>query len=183
MVSQEGWTADVPRYITCVPRYIKLVKGCLLPANARGEFGDVCVWSRAGRRIPSYVGPAAWSAAGTGRVRMPKVLKVADLPASGGARRFEGGPYGANVSFFLIDSAPGQGPELHSHPYAEVFVIRRGHAQFTLDGKTIDAESGDIVVAPAEAAHRFVNAGPSRLEMINIHASGDMLTRWLSDAE
>jgi mannose-6-phosphate isomerase-like protein (cupin superfamily) len=113
---------------------------------------------------------------------MADVIKMAELPASDGACRFEGGPYGADLSFFLIESEPGQGPELHSHPYGEVFVVRGGHVRFSVDGKAIDAEAGDIVVARAESEHRFVNSGPGRLDMINIHASGDMITRWLTDA-
>lgn len=114
---------------------------------------------------------------------MADVVKVADLPAAGGGRRFEGGQYGANVSFFLIDSEPGQGAELHSHPYGEVFVVRRGHVRFTVDGKTLDAVAGHIIVARAETGHGFVNSGPGRLEMVNIHASGDMVTRWLTEAD
>ncbi len=114
---------------------------------------------------------------------MSAVINVADLPDAGGAQRFEGGPHGANVSFFLVDSEPGQGPEVHSHPYGEVFVVRFGRVRFTVDGDTFDAGSGDIVVAQAETAHSFVNVGPTRLEMINIHASGDMVTRWLSEPE
>lgn len=107
------------------------------------------------------------------------VAKVADLPAADGACRFEGGPHGADVSFFLVDSAPGQGPELHSHPYGEVFVVRFGSAQFTVDGATVDAQAGDILVVPADAEHCFVNRGPGRLELVAIHGSGRMVTRWL----
>ena len=113
---------------------------------------------------------------------MPHLVKMSELPSSGGARRFEAGEYGANVSFFLVDSEPGQGPEPHSHPYGEVFVVLSGQVQFTVGGKTIDAETSDIVVAEAETEHCFVNDGAGRLEMVNIHASGEMITRWLGEA-
>lgn len=113
----------------------------------------------------------------------PHVVRVPDLRSSGGSFRFEGAPYGASVSFFLIESEPGDGPDLHSHPYPEVFVVRHGHAQFTVGGETMSAASGDIVIAPADVEHGFVNAGPSRLEMINIHPSGQMITRWSSEAD
>jgi mannose-6-phosphate isomerase-like protein (cupin superfamily) len=112
---------------------------------------------------------------------MIHVVKLADLPTSGGATPFEGGPYGAGVSFFLVDSAPGDGPDVHSHPYPEVFVVRHGQARFFVDGEGLDAEGGDIVVAPANVPHGFMNAGPGRLEMINLHPSGAMITRWLTD--
>ena len=46
------------------------------------------------------------------------------LPHSATSHRFEGQEYGeADVSFFLTDAPPGTGPRLHTHPYAEVFVI------------------------------------------------------------
>lgn len=112
---------------------------------------------------------------------MPHVVKLAELPTSGGATLFEGGAYDAEVSFFLVDSAPGEGPDEHSHPYPEVFVIRHGQARFVIDGEGLDAQGGDIVVAPANVPHGFVNAGPGRLEMINLHPSGAMITRWLSE--
>jgi quercetin dioxygenase-like cupin family protein len=106
---------------------------------------------------------------------MAHVVKAADLAPSGGARRFEGGPYGADLSLFLVDSEPGQGPDVHRHPYAEVLVVRRGHVQLTVDGTTLAAEAGDIVVVEAGTAHGFVNAGPGPLEMITIHAAGGMV--------
>jgi hypothetical protein len=31
-------------------------------------------------------------------------------------RRFEGEQFGADVSFFLVDNDPGEGPDLHRHP-------------------------------------------------------------------
>ena len=46
------------------------------------------------------------------------------LPHSPTAYRFEGHDYGpADVSFFLVEAQPGGGPSLHTHPYAEVFVV------------------------------------------------------------
>lgn len=54
---------------------------------------------------------------------MAHVFRSADLPRSPeGTLRFEGAEYAADVSFFLIDSDPGHGPQSHRHPYAEVFV-------------------------------------------------------------
>ena len=53
---------------------------------------------------------------------MVHVISREELPGST-ARRFEGHDYGANVSFFLSEMPPGKGPGLHTHPYAEVFVV------------------------------------------------------------
>ena len=46
------------------------------------------------------------------------------------------------------DMAPGSGPELHRHPYEEVFLILEGEATFTLGEETIIAHAGDFLIAP-----------------------------------
>ena len=46
------------------------------------------------------------------------------------------------------DMAPGSGPELHRHPYEEVFLILEGEATFTLGGETRVATAGDFLIAP-----------------------------------
>lgn len=106
---------------------------------------------------------------------MSHILRADELPRSpAGTLRFEGSPFGADGSFFLIDNAPGQGPDLHCHPYAEVFIVRAGHARFSAGGESIDAFAGDLVVVEAGEEHGFVNAGPGSLDMTCIHASGRM---------
>ena len=75
------------------------------------------------------------------------VVESENLPHSATAHRFEGRLHGgANVSFFLIDSDRGGGPDLHTHPYAEVFVIQEGEVTFTAGDETIEAKAGQIVV-------------------------------------
>ncbi|MFE0758958.1 cupin domain-containing protein [Inquilinus sp. NPDC058860] len=83
--------------------------------------------------------------------------------------RFEGRDFGSQVSFFLVDAAPGQGAALHVHPYPETWVVRKGEAEFTVGGETMKGYPGDIVVAAANVPHRFVNSGAGRLELIGIH--------------
>jgi len=101
---------------------------------------------------------------------------------SSGTVRFEGGAYGAGVSFFLVNSQPGEGPELHRHPYSETWIVRSGRARFTVDGQTVDAGPGDIVVVAAGAAHQFRDVGSGRLEIVCIHAADRMVTEWLTPA-
>jgi hypothetical protein len=43
-----------------------------------------------------------------------------------------GSEIGAGVSVIVADAAPGGGPELHRHPYREVFVVLEGEATLTL---------------------------------------------------
>ena len=102
------------------------------------------------------------------------------LPHSETAHRFEGHRHGgANISFFLIDSDRGGGPGLHTHPYAEVFVIEEGEVIFTAGDETIEAKAGQIVIVPAGVPHKYVNSGAGRARHIDIHASGRMDTEWL----
>ena len=58
---------------------------------------------------------------------MAHVINKDELPHSRTAHTFEGYRHGdANVSFFLTDAPPGSGPRLHTHPYAEVFIVQEG---------------------------------------------------------
>ena len=94
----------------------------------------------------------------------PAQIEQDDLPG-----RFEGADHGSGVSFFLARTPPGGGPALHRHPYEETFVVHEGQIAFTVDGQTIDAEAGQIVIAPAGSAHKFVNVGDVPAHMTNIH--------------
>lgn len=107
------------------------------------------------------------------------VVRVETLPDSGSSHRFDGANHGAPVSFFLIHSEPGDGPGLHHHPYAETFIIEEGQATFTVGEDTIVAHAGDIVVAPADVPHGFVNSGSGVLRSVNIHPVAEMKTVWL----
>jgi mannose-6-phosphate isomerase-like protein (cupin superfamily) len=111
---------------------------------------------------------------------MTHVISKDELPHSGSAHKFEGYLYGdANVSFFLSDTPPGKGPGLHIHPYDEVFVVQEGDLTFTVGDTTIDANGGQIVVAPAGTPHKFVNSGTGPARHIDIHTSRRMATEWL----
>jgi mannose-6-phosphate isomerase-like protein (cupin superfamily) len=115
---------------------------------------------------------------------MAHVIDRDELPHGRTAHKFEGYLYGdADVSFFLTDGPPGSGPELHEHPYAEVFVIQEGAVTFTVGEDTIEATAGQIVVVPAGVPHKFVNSGTARARHIDIHASRRMTTEWLEKGE
>lgn len=98
----------------------------------------------------------------------PRRIEQADLPGEG-TRRFEGADHGAGVSFFDARTPPGRGPDLHRHPYEETFIVHEGRLTFTVDGETIEAEAGQIVIAPPGSAHKFVNDGEAAAHMTNIH--------------
>ena len=101
---------------------------------------------------------------------LPHVIAKEELP---NGNRFEGYQYGdVNASFFLVDTPPGTGPVLHTHPYEEIFVTLEGEATFTVGDATIEASAGQIVVAPAGVPHKFVNTGAGTLRQVDIHPSG-----------
>ena len=89
------------------------------------------------------------------------------------------GAHGGNLCLIFNLMQPGKGPRLHRPPYPETFIIRAGRAIFTVGDETIEASAGQIVVAPANVPHKFVNPGPEVLETIDIHESGSFATEWL----
>ena len=90
--------------------------------------------------------------------------------------RFEGRSIGTGVTvLFFSNERVGAGPVLHTHPYDEVFIVRQGNAQFTIGDETIEAEAGDILLAPAGTPHKFENIGPGRLETTDIHVSPEYI--------
>lgn len=101
---------------------------------------------------------------------MPFLANFADLRIGETGRIFEGYKFGdVNISMFITYASPGTGPEMHFHPYEEVFVIIEGTATFTIAGETVVAHSGDILLAPANSPHKFVNSGEGQLSTINVH--------------
>ena len=106
-------------------------------------------------------------------------VSVTDLQGNGITARFEGRDHGAAVSFFITRFPPGRGLALHRHPYEETFIVEEGTATFAVDGKTVLARAGQVVVVPAGAAHGFVNSGYGVLRQVSIHPSDRMIQEWV----
>jgi mannose-6-phosphate isomerase-like protein (cupin superfamily) len=112
---------------------------------------------------------------------MPVIDRNA-LPVTRLSQELEGYLHGdVPVSLIFFDGPPGSGPELHRHPYAEVFVVLDGRATFTVGDAMIEATAGQILIAPAGVPHKFVNSGDGPLRQIDIHASERFQTEWLED--
>lgn len=135
------------------------------------------------RRIQENMPAEAEPAPGT--AASPVLLEMDALrPPGGGAVFFEGADHGGvPATFFVVEAPPGGGPRLHSHPYAEVFVIRDGRARFWVGDEVLDAGAGQIVVGPPHVPHRFVNSGQEALRMVNIQPVARMVVDWLADGE
>ena len=110
------------------------------------------------------------------------VLHKDELEHDGKTREFQGYLHSdTNLSFLWVDLPPGGGPRLHKHPYEEVFIILVGQATFTVGATTLEATAGQILIAPRDTPHRFVNSGSGPLRQIDIHASKRFITEWLED--
>ena len=101
-------------------------------------------------------------------------IEMRTLPGSEESRRFEGADYGSQVSFFHVFNAPGAGPSLHIHPYEETFIVDYGEATFTVGDEEIVAVGGQIVIAPPNTPHKFVNSGDDTLHLTGIHSAPRM---------
>lgn len=88
-------------------------------------------------------------------------------------------PGGPGISLILESTTrAGVGPRLHTHPYAETFIIRRGGATFTIADEIFDARAGQILVAPADTPHKFVTS-VGGYEAVHIHSGERFETTWL----
>jgi len=98
-------------------------------------------------------------------------LRIDQLPFEGMSHEFVGEEYGAPISMYFVNAAPGRGPVLHTHPYVETIIVQEGHGRITVGDQEREVTAGDIVVVPRETPHRFVNSGTTPLRQIDIHAS------------
>jgi quercetin dioxygenase-like cupin family protein len=110
-----------------------------------------------------------------------EILRFDELRNANNSLEFEGAAHGgAGVSFFLVDADPGRGPTLHTHEYAEVFIVLEGQAIFRgPDGET-EVGAGQVVVVPPGEPHAFKASGEGSRQ-VNIHASPRFVTDWLDE--
>lgn len=101
---------------------------------------------------------------------MATVTPLSDIRRSATAALFKGADQ-APVSIFVTEYERGQGPQLHLHPYPEVFVVTDGTATFTAGDEQLTVEAGHIVVVPAETPHQFKGAGDEKLRVVSVHPS------------
>ena len=113
---------------------------------------------------------------------MGTIVDVESLRLSPTAARFEGRDHGSPISLFVTSHPPGAAVPLHRHPYVETFVVQEGRAEFTVDGATIQAQPGQIVVVPEGAAHGFRSVGETNLCLVSIHPCDHVQQEWLDPA-
>ena len=62
-----------------------------------------------------------------------------------------------HVEVHLVTHPAGQVREVHVHepPQDHVIVIRSGRMRWTVEGESLDAEPGDVIVTPAGTSHSY----------------------------
>lgn len=104
------------------------------------------------------------------------IVDIENLKSKGGgSSKFQGFNYGANVSFFVVNSATNRGADKHRHPYEEIFIILDGTIEVIINGKTQMIDSGTIVIIPSNTWHEFKNRSDRPALMINIHPVSKMI--------
>ena len=91
------------------------------------------------------------------------------IEQGGDLRILDGSDHGLRTSVMLSVVVPGGGPQRHRHPHAEVFVIHEGTGRFEVDGQSLDADGGDVLIIPPNAWHVFRNSGTTPLRLVAIH--------------
>lgn len=101
---------------------------------------------------------------------MPDPIALESLRRSATAHLFEGGE-DIPVSFFVTEYPRGRGPDLHTHPYAEVFLVESGTGRFTVGDEEVEVTGGHVLVVPPETVHGFKGAGDDTLRVVSVHPS------------
>ncbi|HEY8582516.1 MAG TPA: cupin domain-containing protein [Capillimicrobium sp.] len=101
---------------------------------------------------------------------------IDDLRLSPRAAKFEGAKHGDGiaVSSFITQYERGGGPDQHLHPYAELFIVQQGVAEFRVDGRSVEVAAGNVVVVPPNTPHGFKNPGDEELRVVSVHPSAEV---------
>lgn len=105
---------------------------------------------------------------------MAKVIPIESIRRSPRAALFEGRE-DVDASIFIVATDRGEGPDLHVHPYPEVFVVETGVARFTVGDEQIVVEAGNVVVVPAETPHGFKGESEEKLRVVSFHPSPEVV--------
>jgi mannose-6-phosphate isomerase-like protein (cupin superfamily) len=112
----------------------------------------------------------------------PQLITAESLViGTGRTRRFIGREHGAGISYFFVDNEPGEGPDLHWHPYTETWFVIEGTARITIGDHQLMATAGDTATVPTGVWHGFKNAGEGRLRILCIHASDVIIQTWADE--
>ncbi len=75
-----------------------------------------------------------------------------------------------SMAVYVHAHEPGERADLHTHAENHVLVMRSGKMRWTVDGQTIDAEAGTVIVAPAGTDHGFEVLGDETVKLLCIES-------------
>jgi len=84
------------------------------------------------------------------------------------------GATGSSLIYFEIDS--GDKALRHTHTAEEVLLVLAGEAEAEVDGETMNASAGSVVLLPAHAPHGLSNTGSETLKVVRFFASAMVST-------
>ena len=77
-----------------------------------------------------------------------------------------------HLEVHLVTHPAGQVKETHVHnpPQDHVITIRSGRMRWTVEGESLDAGPGDVIVTPAGTAHSYVVLGDEDATVVCVDA-------------
>jgi quercetin dioxygenase-like cupin family protein len=77
-----------------------------------------------------------------------------------------------HLEVHLVTHPAGQVKETHVHnpPQDHVITIRSGRMRWTVEGESLDAGPGDVIVTPAGTAHSYVVLGDQDAKVVCVDA-------------
>jgi quercetin dioxygenase-like cupin family protein len=75
-----------------------------------------------------------------------------------------------HVEVHLVTHPAGQVKPTHTHdpPQDHVIVMRAGRMRWTVDGESLEAEAGDVIVTPAGTPHSYEVLGDEAARVVCI---------------
>jgi quercetin dioxygenase-like cupin family protein len=113
----------------------------------------------------------------------PGHISLDTLRLSATVSLFEGGRHaGVGVTMFVVRTPPGEFVKLHTHPYAETFVLLAGSGRWTAGDEVIEAGPESIITVPPDALHGFRNTGHEPLLLVSVHESPTLVQEFIDRA-
>lgn len=75
-----------------------------------------------------------------------------------------------SVAVYLNDHQPGETADLHTHEEDHILVMRSGRMRWTVDGQTVEAKAGDVILAPSGIEHAFEVLGDEPVKLLCIES-------------
>jgi quercetin dioxygenase-like cupin family protein len=105
---------------------------------------------------------------------MLSIHSLEDSRISDTLARFEGADE-IPLSVFVTEFPRGDGPPLHIHPYAEIFLIESGSVAFTVEGEVTEVAAGNLVIVPADTRHKFEGLDDEVNRVVSVHPSAKVV--------